>query len=175
MGVSPSSPVLAERIENRIFLLRGEKVLFDFHLAELYGVETKTLNRAVQRNSERFPADFMFQLTRDDLANLIFQSGTSSSWGGIRKSPFAFTEHGAVMAANILRSERAIEASVAVVRAFIRMRGILLEYRELAKRLDELESKFSGHDKALKTVIETIRQLMPVTIAKPKRITGFSS
>ena len=100
------------QIERRIHTIRGVKVMLDRDLAEIYGVSTGNFNKAVKRNAKRFPADFMFQLTRDDLANLIFQSGTSSSWGGIRKPPFASTEHGAVMAANILRSERAIEASV---------------------------------------------------------------
>ena len=171
MGVATSSTVLAERIETRIFLLRGEKVMFDFHLAELYGVETKTLNRAVQRNSERFPADFMFQLDRQELANLMCQIGTSSSQhGGTRKLPYAFTEQGVAMLSSVLRSERAVQVNIAIVRAFVKLRQMLSTHVELARKLKALEAKY---DAQFKVVFDAIRALMSDDVLPHGREIGF--
>jgi hypothetical protein len=157
-------------IENKIYIIRGKRVMLDFDLAKVFSVETRTFNQAVKRNLNRFPDDFMFQLTKSEFENLISQFVTSSSWGGLRKLPFAFTEHGAVMAANILRSDRAVEASVAVVRAFVKMRSILDEYKELKTKIDKLENKY---DKQFKIVFEAIKALMDTPKIKPKTISGF--
>jgi phage regulator Rha-like protein len=158
-----------ERIERMIVVIRGQKVMIDSDLAELYGVETRILNRAVSRNKDRFPEDFMFRLSRDEWLNLKSQFGTSSSWGGRRKPPYAFTEHGAVMLANVLRSETAISVSIQVVRAFIRLRRLLRTNEELSKRLDELEKKY---DAQFKVVFDAIRELMTPPEKEQRRI-GF--
>lgn len=171
MGVTTSSTVLAERIENRIFLLRGEKVMFDFHLAELYGVETKTLNRAVQRNLERFPADFMFQLDRQEFTNLKYQFGTSSlGHGGARKLPFAFTEQGVAMLASVLGSPSAVQVNIAIVRAFVHLRQLLSTHVDLARKLAALERKY---DEQFKVVFDAIRALMSDDVPAHGRQIGF--
>jgi hypothetical protein len=171
MPATSSSTVLAERIENRIFLLRGEKVMFDFHLAELYGVETKTLNRAVQRNLERFPDDFMFQLDRQEFATLKYQIGTSKvGRGGARKLPFAFTEQGVAMLASVLGSPSAVQVSIAIVRAFVKLRQLLSTHVELARKLAALERKY---DEQFKVVFDAIRALMSDDVLPHGRQIGF--
>jgi len=153
--------VPVEDVEQRILELRGTKVILDSDLAELYGVETKRLNEQVKRNSERFPSDFVFQLTQEEFENLRSQSATSSrAHGGRRTPPYAFTEHGAIMAANVLNSQCAIEMSVFVVRAFVRLRGMLATHKELARKLDELEHKVGEHDEAIRALVTAIRELM---------------
>ena len=160
----------SERIERAILLIHGQKIMLDTHLAELYGVETKVLNRAVKRNLQRFLGDFMFQLSYQEVRTLRCQLGTSNiGRGGRRYLPYAFTEHGAIMAANVLNSERAIEASVYVVRAFVRLRALIASNKDLAKRLDELEKKY---DAQFKVVFDAIRELMTPVDPKPTRI-GF--
>ena len=140
MSDAPTSVVLAERIENRIFLLRGEKVMFDFHLAELYGVETKVLLQAVQRNIGRFPDDFMFRIDHQEFATLRSQIVTSKPGrGGTRYAPYAFTEQGVAMLASVLRSERAVLVNIAIVRAFVKLRRLLSTHVELARKLAALE------------------------------------
>ncbi len=145
-------------------------------LAALYGVETRRLNEQVRRNQRRFPADFIFRLTREELENLMSQFATSR-WGGRRKLPLAFTEHGAIQAATILNTRRAVEVSVYVVRAFVQLRGVLAANRELAKRLDELEArierKLDSHDHVIAEILEAIRQLMASPDPKPRRRIGF--
>ena len=158
------------RVEQAILVIRGEKVILDADLAVLYGVSTTRLNEQVKRNSDRFPKDFAFRLTKGEFDNLISQSATSSSkHGGRRKLPLVFTEHGAIMAANVLNSERAIQASVAVVRAFVRLRQILASNAELARKLEDLERKY---DRQFKIVFDAIRQLMTPPEPKRKQI-GF--
>jgi len=160
-----------ERIERAIFSIRGEKVMLDSDLAELYGVETKALNQAVKRNLDRFPADFMFQLTAGD----VFKLNRSQIVTGSQKHrdprfpPYAFTEHGALMLANVLNSERATQTSVQVVRAFVRLRQMLASNAELARKLEALEKKY---DRQFKVVFDAIRQLMSPP-ARPKREIGF--
>ena len=139
-----------EKIATRIHALRGQRVMLGADLAMLYGVETKALTQAVRRNSARFPRDFAFVLTKQEFADLKSQIVTSS-WGGIRKAPLAFTEHGALMAAAVLNSPRATEVSVHVMRAFVRMREALTARKEIGKRLDELESKVGTHDRTIGT------------------------
>jgi ORF6N domain len=161
------------QIESKILVLREQKVMLDADLAELYGVETRRLNEQVSRNKERFPSDFMFQLTAEEFANLKSQFATSS-WGGRRKLPYAFTEHGAIMAASVLNSPRAIEISVHVVRAFIHLRELVSSNSDLSQKLDKLERKFAGHDRAISELINAIRQLMTPAAPKKKHPIGFA-
>ena len=164
----------APPIERRILLLRGQKVMLDKDLAELYAVETKRLNEQVRRNAERFPEDFMFQLTAEESEALRSQIATLKPGRGQHRKylPYVFTEHGALMAANVLNSPRAVEASVYVVRAFVRLREVLASNAELAKKLDALEKKLSTHDQAITGLINAIRQLTAPPTTK-KRGIGF--
>jgi len=157
-----------ERIEKAILFIRGEKVLLSQQLAELYDVETKVLNQAVGRNRERFPDDFMFQLTAEEFANLKSQFVTSS-WGGIRTAPYAFTEQGVAMLSGILGSPRAIAVNIEIVRAFVRLRQMLASNAELACKLEALEKKYDGQ---FKVVFDAIRQLMSPPETKRREI-GF--
>ena len=148
------SPLPSERIERAILLIRGEKVILDADLAALYGVETRRLNEQVIRNLHRFPDDFMFQLTRQELRALISQFAISNGGrGGRTKLPYAFTEHGAIMAASVLNTPRAVEMSVFVVRAFVRLRAFLATHKELADKLAELERKLESHDEQIVAII----------------------
>ena len=153
-----------ERIEQAILLIRSQKVMLDADLAALYEVQTKQLVRAVKRNVSRFPIDFMFQLTEDEFENLRCQIGTSSQWGGRRYPPYAFTEQGVAMLSSVLRSERAVQVNIEIMRAFVRLRRILASHADLARKLDTLEKKY---DAQFKVVFDAIRQLM--TPAAPKR------
>jgi hypothetical protein len=148
--------------------------MLDSDLAALYRVETKALNRAVQRNADRFPRDFMFQLTQKEADSLRCQIGTSKGRGGRRYRPYAFTEHGAVMLANVLRSRRAVAASVIVVRAFIRIREYLATNKRIAQRLTELERQLARHDESIGSIVSALRQLMAPT-AKRSRPIGFTA
>lgn len=143
-------------IQQKIFEIRGEKVMLDFDLAILFDVETKVLNQAVKRNGKRFPADFMFQLSQREYDNLKSHIVTSS-WGGTRKLPFAFTEHGVAMLTGVLRSEKAIIANIAIVRAFIALRQVALQYKELAERLAQLET--TNH-KQFKDIYQALNYLI---------------
>ena len=155
--------------------IRGQRVILDFDLAAIYGVETRNLNKAIQRNRTRFPDDFLFQLAREEVGNLMFQIGTSSGgWGGRRKLPYAFTEHGAIMAATVLNSPKAVEMSVFVVRAFVKMREQLLATATLAKRLAEVEKDLLIHDAALRELFEQIRPLLLPPPDPPRNPIGFS-
>ena len=164
------APLPVERIENQILVLRGHKVLLDADLATLYGVETKVLLQAVRRNPDRFPKDFMFQLTDQELRDLRSQSVTSS-WGGRRYAPYVFTEQGVAMLSSVLNSPRAIAVNIEIMRAFVRLRELIAGNKELARRLDELESrierKFSSHDQAIAGILHAIRELMAPP--EPKR------
>jgi hypothetical protein len=159
-------------IECRIHLIRGSKVMLDGDLAQLYGVATGNLNKSVQRNRERFPPDFMYQLTGQEVANLKFQFGTSSRHGGRRHAPYAFTQEGIAMLSSVLRSPRAIAVNIEIMRAFIRMRRLLVSVDELASKLEALERKALAHDKDLKDVFEALRELMSPP-ERPRREIGF--
>ncbi|MBN1916968.1 MAG: ORF6N domain-containing protein [Verrucomicrobia bacterium] len=148
-----------ERVESRILVIRGQKVIVDSDLAELYEVTTTRLNEQLRRNMDRFPPDFAFQLTQKEFRNLMSQSATSSRWGGRRKLPYAFTEHGAIMAASVLNSARAVEVSIFVVRAFVRLREVIASHKELARKLEELERKLATHDEQILMLLGAIRQL----------------
>ena len=163
-----NSLIPVERIERAILLIRGQKVLLDRDLAMLYQVSTSNLNKAVSRNFDRFPEDFMFQLTEEEFKNLKFHFGTSS-WGGTRKLPRAFTEQGVAMLSSVLRSKRAVLVNVEIMRAFVRLRQMLATNVNLERRLNELERKY---DSQFKVVFEAIRQLMTSPEKQPKKI-GF--
>jgi hypothetical protein len=177
MAEQRTSIVPIERVQNRILFLRSQKVILDSDLSSLYGVTTTRLNEQVKRNIERFPSDFMFQLTKKEFDILKSQFATSrSGWGGRRKLPYAFTEHGAIMAASVLNSERAVQVSVYVVRAFVQLRLALSANRELAGKLLQLEHKLQKHDKQIGALIDAIRQLLlPPAKNKPKTPFGFHS
>src|SRR6201987_1574412 len=152
---------LAVSVESRILVLREQKVILDSDLAELYGVPVKRLNEQVKRNQERFPSDFMFRLSAEESDALRSQSATSKTGrGGRRYAPYAFTEHGAVMAATVLNSERAVEMSVFVVRAFVRLRDMLSTNQQLAGKIAEIEHRLEGHDTDIQDLVEAIKELM---------------
>lgn len=154
-----------EKIDRAILFLRGQKVMLDSDLADIYGVKTSRLNEQVKRNIGRFPIDFMFQLTKSEFENLKSQFATSS-WGGHRKLPYAFTEHGAIMLASVLNTSTAIQTSVLIVRAFVKLREILSTHKELAKKLIELEAKY---DDQFKVVFQALRELMQLEKIKKER------
>jgi hypothetical protein len=172
------------RIESRILLLRGQKVMIDADLAELYGVPTKRLNEQVKRNQERFPADLMFQLTAAEKKEVVANCDHLAKLKFSKSLPYAFTEHGAIQATNVLASPQAIEVGVYVVRAFVHLRELVVSNKELALRLDELENKtdlmaikqetFEHNTRVqLKQIIETLRELMAPPAPSPKRPIGF--
>jgi len=177
---APKTRIPVEHITRAILVLRGHRILLDTELATLYGVTTKRLNEQVRRNRERFPADFMFQLSADEAAVLRSQIATSkpTGRGGRRYHPYAFTEHGAIMAATILASRRAIEMSIYVVRAFVRLRELLNSNRELARRFEQLEArldkKLTEHDQAIAAILAAIRELMQPPESQHRGI-GFTA
>jgi hypothetical protein len=157
-------------VERKIFFLRGERVMVDADLAILYGVPTKALVQAMKRNIERFPADFMFELTAEEFSNLRSQSVTSKAGrGGRRTRPYAFTEHGVAMLSTVLRSPRAVQVSIEIVRAFVRLRAMLSTHADLTRKLVALESKY---DAQFKVVFDAIRELMAPT-TKRRHPIGF--
>jgi len=161
-----------ERIESKILLIRGKKVMLDKELAEMYGVMTGNLNKAVNRNIGRFPDDFSFLLTREELKSLIFQFGISKR-GGIRKLPRVFTEHGILMLSSVLNSERAVQVNIAIMRVFVKLKEMVITHKDLMFKLAELERKIERHDGDICTIFDAIRQLMDPPPQKPRRIKGF--
>lgn len=160
-------------IESRILILRRQKVVLDTALAQLYGVSVKRLNQQVHRNLERFPSDFMFQITAKEHESLRLQFATSNKGrGGRRFLPYAFTEHGAAMAATVLNSKQAVNMSVFVVRAFVRMRSMLADNRKIASKVEELEGRLGTHDSTIQAIIDAIKKLMAPLPASQKKI-GF--
>ncbi len=164
--------VPTEQMDRRILLLRGYRVMLDADLAEVYGTTTKALNQAVKRNRERFPAEFMFQLNRREKDEVVTNCDHLRRLKYSLNLPFAFTEYGAVMLASVLNSPVAVQASIAVVRAFIRLREILTTHKELARKLEQLEERIEGHDEEIVAIFEAIRELMAPPDKPGKRI-GF--
>jgi len=169
-----------ETIEKKIYLIRGHKVMLGKELASLYGVSSKRLNEQVKRNIRRFPDDFMFQLTKEEV--LMFQTGTSNSRSqfatlkqgqNIKYLPYAFTEQGVAMLSSVLNSERAIQVNIAIMRAFVKLKQILYAHKELVHKLDELERKIEKHDVDIQSIFRAIRQLMAPPPEKPRRMIGF--
>jgi hypothetical protein len=169
MTAKNTSAVPPARIERAILLVRGEKVILDQDLADLYEVETRVLVQAVKRNIDRFPPDFMFQLSEDEFSDLKSQIVTSS-WGGRRTAPYAFTEQGVAMLSGVLRSPRAVQVNVEIMRAFVRLRRILASHAELAGKLKNLERKY---DRQFKVVFDAIRKIMNPDVPPKSRQIGF--
>jgi hypothetical protein len=167
---SPQSQL--DTVESAIYLIRGQRVMLDSDLAAIYGTSTMRLNEQLRRNRKRFPKDFAFQLTREEFANLISQNAISSLHGGRRKSPWVFTEHGAIMLASVLNSPIAVQASVRVVRAFVRLREMISGNAQLAARLKDLEQRLDSHDEAIVELFAVLKRLLEPE-AKPKREIGF--
>jgi len=156
-----SALAVMEKIEDKIYLFRGQRVMLDSDLAQIYEVETRVLNQAVNRNLGRFPKDFVFQLSRNEFNSLISQTVTSKTGrGGRRKLPYAFTEHGAVMLASVLNSPTAVEASITVVRAFVKMRSILALHKDLAKKIDQLAKVAVRHENDFEVVFQLLSEIM---------------
>jgi len=166
--------VPVEVIERRIYLIRGHKVMLDTHLAELYQTPTFRLNEQVKRNRNRFPPDFMFQLTKDEAQSLTSQFARSKEGrGGRRTLPFAFTEQGVAMLSTVLNSDRAIQVNIVIMRAFVKLRELLSSHKEVLQKLDELERKYERHDAQIKVVFDAIRKLIEAPV-RPRRRIGFS-
>jgi hypothetical protein len=160
----------AQRIERVIYLIRGQKVMLDKDLAQLYGVETRVLNQAVRRNAGRFPVDFMFELTREEIMR-ISQFVISSDLK-FSRNVFAFTQEGVAMLSGVLRSPRAVHVNIAIMRTFVRLREAMASSKEFARRLEELEKRIASHDESIRTLFQAIRQLMAAPERPPKKI-GF--
>ena len=163
--------VLEEKVINKICLIRDKKVILDFDLAELYAVETKQLKRQVKRNPERFPKDFMFELTKKEFENLRSQIGTSS-WGGTRYMPMAFTEQGVAMLSSVLNSSTAIEVNIQIIRVFTKMKELLLTNKDILLKLEQLEKKATVHDADIQMIFEALKQLVNPP-QQPRRRIGF--
>lgn len=159
-----------EIIQNKIFIIRGKKVMFDKDLAELYGVETKILNQAVKRNYERFPNDFMFQLTKDEIDSSRSQFVTLKRGQNIKYFPYAFTEHGILMLSSVLNSKRAIQVNIEIMRAFVKLRELMLVHKDLQQKIDEMEKKY---DRQFQIVFEAIRRLIDPPVKNKKGPMGF--
>ncbi len=165
--------VLHEKIEDKIFLIRGHRIMIDRDLAQLYGVETKYLNRQVKRNQERFPEEFMFQLTKDEKEELV------TNWHRFEKLkhsstlPHAFTEHGVAMLSSVLNSGQAVKISIQIIKTFVKLRELISSHKELALKLSQLERKIEKHDEEIMGIFEAIRQLMVEPEDKPKKRIGF--
>jgi len=164
-----------ERIQQSIYLIRGRRAIIDADLALMFDVPTKVLNQAVKRNIERFPEDFMFQLTKEEKEEVVTICDHLRQLKYSPSLPYAFTEHGAIMAANVLNSQKAIITSVYIVRAFVRLREMLLAHKELAHKLVELESRIDKHDKAIIALITAIKELMEPLPVRPKGRIGFNT
>ena len=172
--MTPSKAIIpAGKIEQRILLIRGQKVIIDADLAEFYGASTKALNQAVKRNRDRFPDDFTFQLTAAEKSELVTICDHLGRLKYSASLPYAFTEHGALMAASVLNSPRAVEISVFIVRAFVRLRQTLAQNEELAGKLEELERRLADHDKKILALVSAIRQLASPKAVPKKRHIGF--
>jgi hypothetical protein len=163
-------------IERRIYFIRGQKVMLDTDLADLYQVPTSRLNEQVKRNRNRFPADFMFQLKPEEAECLISQFAMSKTGrGGRRTRPYVFTEQGVAMLSSVLNSERAVQVNIAIMRAFVKLREIIATHKELAQKIAELESKFQQHDSQIAAVFDAIRQLLAPKPVPPRRRIGFNA
>ena len=170
--------IVVEPIENSIFIIRRQKVMLSLHLARLYDVEVKVLTRAIKRNKERFPADFMFRLTWEEAQSSRSQFVTLNDekrGKNIKYLPYAFTEQGIAMLSSVLRSGKAIQVNIVIMRAFVKLREILLTHKELAHKLKELEGKFDKHDTEIQGILAAIRQLMVPVPEGPKRRIGFKT
>jgi hypothetical protein len=172
--IQEKSIILKEVIESKIYLIRGKKVMFDFDLADMYGVETKVLNQAVKRNIERFPEDFMFQINEQEMKNWRSRIVTPNPGYkmGLRYSPFVFTEQGVSMLSSVLRSKTAVQVNIAIMRTFTKLREMILTNKDLREKIERLEIKFRDHDQKFKSIFIAIKQLVKEE-QKPKKEIGF--
>jgi ORF6N domain len=174
LSAAENRPVPVESIERHIHFVRGHKVMLDTDLAALYQVETFNLNKAVKRNLDRFPEDFMFQLSREEWDALTFQIGMSNvGRGGRRTLPYAFTEQGVAMLSSVLNSQRAVHVNIVIIRTFVKLRELMGTHKELAHKVEALERKYQHHDEELKVVFSAIKRLLEPSAARPKRQIGF--
>ena len=167
-----SELVPMERIEDKILLMRGQKVMLDMDLARLYGVQTKVLVQAVKRNIERFPEDFMFQLTKEEFDNILRSQSVTSSWGGRRYLPYVFTEQGVAMLSSVLNSERAISVNIQIMRVFTNLRRMAMDYVEIKGKIEAIEQKYEEHDQQIKDIFSVIKALL-TTPVKEIKVIGF--
>ena len=173
MSAFKKNQSLEDVIHQHIVLIRGHKVMLSSHLAELYGVEVRALVQAVKRNADRFPDDFMFQLTGKEYGNLKSQV-VISSWGGARRArPYAFTEQGVAMLSSVLKSKRAVQMNIQIMRVFVRLRQMIATHRDLAAKLTELEHKIEGHDEHIRAIFRAMKQLMAPPVEKSRNRIGF--
>jgi hypothetical protein len=173
--MTKNEAIALNQVQSRIFVLRGHRVLLDSDLARFYGVPTHRFNEAIKRNVDRFPVDFRFQLTHEELTPLISQIAISKPGrGGARKLPWAFTEHGALMAANVLNSPYAVQMSIVVVRAFFALRRMILDHKALSSKLAELDDRIGAHDEQLAEIVEAIRYLTSPEVPEHGRKIGFN-
>ena len=171
-GTEQEHLIPVERIERRILFIRGQKIMLDIDLAELYGVQTKALNQAVKRNKDRFPPDFMFRLSKEEKAEVVTICDHLSNLRFSPMLPYAFTEHGILMLSSVLHSKRAIQVNIAIMRAFVKLREMLSAHTEFRQKLAELERKLESHGGHIRSLFDAIRQLMAPPKPKPRRI-GF--
>jgi hypothetical protein len=169
----PIPTVSEETIVEKIYIIRGQKVMLDRDLAEMYGVEVKRLNQAVKRNTSRFPGDFMFQLNQDEFQNLKSQFVTSS-WGGIRKLPYAFTEQGVAMLSSVLNSETAIQVNIQIIRLFTKMKQLILDNKDLWMKIEKIEQHLLKNDEEIKTIFAYLKKLL-IQENKPRNPIGFKA
>jgi hypothetical protein len=163
-------PIPDEMIAFHIYLIRGERVMLDTDQATMYGVKTYRLNEAVKRNLERFPEDFMFQLTKEEWENLTSQFAMSRSWGGRRTPPYVFSEHGVLMLSSVLNSARAIATNITIMRVFVRMNRLMMNDRELMHRLERMEGRQDQYDLALNDLFNAVKQMMETPTEERKRL-----
>jgi hypothetical protein len=169
--MSKSPDITEPLIESKIYLIRGQKVMLDFDLAEMYGVETKRLKEQVRRNIERFPEDFMFELAPEEFRTLRSQIATSN-WGGTRYTPFAFTEHGVLMLSSVLRSDQAIQVNIQIMRVYSKMKELLVMHKDILVKLEQLEKKTDRHDEQIDLIFDYIKKLVEPPTERTERI-GF--
>jgi hypothetical protein len=175
LPVSSRPPIPAEVVARKIYLIRGQKVMLDSDLAELYETPTFRLNEAVKRNRGRFPEDFMFQLTKAEAESLTSQTAISNRGrGGRRYLPYAFTEHGVAMLSSVLNSERAVQVNILIIRAFVKLREVMATHRDLAQKIEALERKYREHDQEIQAIFKAIKKLLEPSPQPPRRRIGFA-
>lgn len=175
LSLSSRPPIPAELVARKIYFVRGQKVMLDSDLAELYEVPTFRLNEAVKRNRDRFPEDFMFQIAKDEAESLTSQIAISKPGrGGRRYLPYAFTEHGVAMLSSVLNSERAVQVNILIIRAFVKLREVMATHKDLAQKIEALERKYKDHDREIQVVFTAIKKLLEPSPQPPKRRIGFA-
>jgi hypothetical protein len=175
LSLSSQPPLPAELVARKIYFIRGQKVMLDSDLAEMYEVPTFRLNEAVKRNRDRFPEDFMFQIAEEEAESLTSQIAISKPGrGGRRYLPYAFTEHGVAMLSSVLNSERAVQVNILIIRAFVKLREVMATHKDLAQKIEALERKYKDHDQEIQVIFTAIKKLLEPSPQPPKRRIGFA-